>query len=111
MNQQSICLLLAMKRLSAQAIYNLATDHAQIWLRPGGTLPQRARHAIQDRKIMVTIAWNPLGFPLIVALPKGRTLNAEYYRHNILAALTQFHLEDEGRKLAVHADNARVHSA
>jgi hypothetical protein len=38
---------------------------------------------------MVAIAWNPLGFPLIVALPKGRTFNAEYYRDNIFAALTQ----------------------
>jgi hypothetical protein len=38
---------------------------------------------------MVTIAWNPLGFPLIVVLPKGRIFNAEYYRDNILAALTQ----------------------
>jgi hypothetical protein len=38
---------------------------------------------------MVTIAWNPLRFPLIVALLKGRTFNAEYYRDHILAALTQ----------------------
>jgi transposase len=60
---------------------------------------------------MVTIAWNPLGFPLIVALPKGRTFNAEYYRDNILAALTQLQPEDDGRKLVVHADNARAHTA
>jgi hypothetical protein len=38
---------------------------------------------------MVTIAWNPLGFPLIVALPQGRIFNGEYYRDNIIAALTQ----------------------
>jgi histone-lysine N-methyltransferase SETMAR len=111
MDQQSICLFLAMKRLSAQATYNLATDHEQIWLQPGETPPERARHAIQDRKIMVAIAWNPLGFPLIVALPKGRTFNAEYYRNNILAALTQLQPEDDGRKLVAHADNARVHTA
>jgi transposase len=60
---------------------------------------------------MVTIAWDPLGFPLIVALPKGGTLNAECYRDSILAALTQLHREDDGRKLVVHADNARVHTA
>jgi hypothetical protein len=46
-----------------------------------------------------------------MVLPKGRTLNAEYYRDNILAALTQFQPEDDGRKFAVHADNARVHTA
>jgi hypothetical protein len=59
---------------------------------------------IQDRKIMVTIAWNPLGFPLIVPLPKGCIFNAEYYRDNILAALTQLQPEDDRRKFVVHAD-------
>jgi hypothetical protein len=53
---------------------------------------------------MVTIAWNPLGFPLIVALPQWRTFNAEYYRDNVLAALTQLQPEDDGRKLVVHAE-------
>jgi hypothetical protein len=111
MDQRSICLVPAMKRLSAQANYSLATDHERIWLRPGETPPERARHTIQDRKIMVTIAWNPLGFPLIVALSKGRPFNAEYYRDNILAALTQLQPEDDGRKLVVYTDNARGHTA
>jgi hypothetical protein len=57
---------------------------------------------------MATIAWNPLRFPLIVALSKGRTFNAEYYRDNILAALTQFQPEDNRRKFVVHADNAKA---
>jgi hypothetical protein len=60
---------------------------------------------------MVPSTWNPLGFPLIVALPKGRTFNAEYYRDNILAALAQLQSEDDRRKLVVHADNARAHTA
>jgi hypothetical protein len=60
---------------------------------------------------MVTIAWNPLGFPLIFALPKGCTFNAEYYPDNTLAALTQLQPEHDGRKLVVHADNARAHRA
>jgi histone-lysine N-methyltransferase SETMAR len=59
---------------------------------------------------MVIIAWNPLGFLLIVALPKGRTLNPEYYRDDILAALTQFQPEDDGIKLVVHTDNAKTHT-
>jgi hypothetical protein len=58
-----------------------------------------------------TIAWNPLGFPLIVALSKRRTFNAEYYRDNILAALARFQPEDDRRKLILHADNARAHTA
>jgi hypothetical protein len=60
---------------------------------------------------MVTIARNPLEFPLIVALPKGRTFNAGYYRDNILAELTQFQPEDDGRKFIIHADNARANTA
>jgi hypothetical protein len=59
-----------MKRLSAQAINNKFVAV----LGPGETVPERARHTIQDRKSMVTIAWNPLGFPWIVALPKGAPL-------------------------------------
>jgi transposase len=48
---------------------------------------------------------------LIVALTKGRTFNTEYYCDNILAALTQLQPEDDGRKLVVHADDARVRTA
>jgi hypothetical protein len=46
-----------------------------------------------------------------VALPNGRTFNTEYYRDTILAALTQFQPEDDGRKLIIHADNARALTA
>jgi histone-lysine N-methyltransferase SETMAR len=45
-----------------------------------------------------------------VALPKGRTFNAEYYCDTVLAALTQLQPEDDGRKLVVHADNVRAHT-
>jgi hypothetical protein len=58
-----------------------------------------------------TVTWNPLGFPLIVALPKGRTFNVEYYRDNILVAQTQLQSEDDGEKLIVHADNAIAQNA
>jgi histone-lysine N-methyltransferase SETMAR len=51
-----------------------------------------------------------LEFSLIVALPKGRAFNAERYRDNILASLTQLQPEDDGRKLVVHADNVRAHN-
>jgi hypothetical protein len=48
-----------------------STDHEQIWLRGKEQLPERPRHTIQDPKMMVTIAWNPLRFHLLDALPKG----------------------------------------
>jgi hypothetical protein len=52
-----------------------------------------------------------IGTSLIVALPEGRALNAEYYHDNILATLTQFQPEDDGRKFIIHADNAWAHTA
>jgi hypothetical protein len=64
--------------------------HEQIWLRPDEEPPERARHTIQDQKIMVTITWNLLGFPVVDALPKRRIFNEEYYLDNILRALVSF---------------------
>jgi transposase len=60
---------------------------------------------------MVTIAWNPLEFPSVVTLHKGCRFNTEYYPDNILATLTQFQPEDDGRKFVVHDDNAMAHTA
>jgi hypothetical protein len=33
-----------------------STDYEQTWLRPAQEPPERAKHTIQDKKIMVTIA-------------------------------------------------------
>jgi hypothetical protein len=60
--------------------FYLSTDHEQIWLRTDQEPPERAKHTIQDNKIMVTTAWNPLGFHLVEALAKGGRFNAEYCR-------------------------------
>jgi hypothetical protein len=37
--------------------------------------------------MMVTIAWNPLGFHLLDALPKGNKFNAECQRVKILTEI------------------------
>jgi histone-lysine N-methyltransferase SETMAR len=100
-----------MKRLSAQAIYNelvavLGRDAIGY-----STVTNYLRQRRFPSTLHETIASSPWAFPLIVALPKRRIFKAEYYRDNILAALTQFHPEDDGRKLVARADNARVHTA
>jgi hypothetical protein len=59
---------------------------------------------IQDKKMIVTIAWNPLKFHLIESLPR-----AEYYHDNILAALIPLHPDVGGREFVIHADNTRVY--
>jgi hypothetical protein len=103
-------LFLAMKRLSAQAIDNELVAVLGPDAIGDSTITNYLRQRHFSSTLRESIAWNPLGFPLIVALPKERIFNAEYYRDNILAALTQLQPEDDGRKLIAHADNARAHT-
>jgi hypothetical protein len=56
--------------------------------------------------MMVTIAWNPLGFHLLDALPKGNTFNAEYYRINILTELLPLPPQVDGRRFVIHVNTA-----
>jgi hypothetical protein len=63
-------------------------------LRPDQEPPERLGRAIQDKKIRVTIAWNLLAFHALEALPKGKTFDVEYYRHNILTALVSLRQEE-----------------
>jgi hypothetical protein len=98
MDQRSICLFFATKRLSAQA----PSNELVAVLGPNAIGYSTVTNYLHQRHffspLRETIAWNPLGFPLIAALPKGRTCNTEYYRDKIFTALTQFQPEDDGRK-------------
>jgi histone-lysine N-methyltransferase SETMAR len=63
---------------------------------------------------MLTIVWNPRGFHLINVLEKKRKFKAGYYFAEILEPLSQWRsIEAAGneRKLLVHPDNARPHTA
>jgi hypothetical protein len=93
-----------------QSFY-LSTDHEQIWLHAEKQPPEKPRHTVQDPKMTVTIAWTPLGFHLLDALPKGNTFNIEYYRVNILTELLPLRPQADGRRLVIHTDNARPHIA
>jgi hypothetical protein len=71
MDQRSICLFLAMKRLSAQAIYDelvaVLSPDAIGYSMVTNSLPQlHFRSTLRE-----TIGCNPLKCPLIVVLPKG----------------------------------------
>jgi hypothetical protein len=91
--------------------FYLSTNHEQTWLRLEERAPEKPRHTIQDPKIMVVIARSPLGFHLLDALPKGSTCNAEGYRANILTELLPLRPQGDGRRVAIHADNARPDTA
>jgi hypothetical protein len=63
---------------------------------------------------MLTIVWNLRGFHLIKILEKDRKFNAGYYIAEILELLSQWRsIEAAGneRKLLVHSDNPRPHTA
>jgi hypothetical protein len=65
-------------------------------------------------KFMLTIIRNLRGFHLTKVLENGRKFNAGYYIPEILEPLSQWRwIEAAGneRKLLVHADNARPHTA
>jgi histone-lysine N-methyltransferase SETMAR len=66
---------------------------------------------IGDRKMMVTIVWNPHGFHLVDGLPKGQKFNASYYIDNILQPLLESRSIGPGSGLIIHADNGRPHTA
>jgi hypothetical protein len=69
------------------------------------------RHMIGDRKMIVTIVWNPHGFHFIDALPKGQRFNTTYYVNIILQPLLDGRSNGPGAGLMIHADNARRDTA
>jgi hypothetical protein len=79
--------------------FYLTTDDQRIWLRPGQEPPEMPKNTIQDRTMMVTIAWNPFGFHVLWAPLKDKTFDAEYYRDDILTALVSFRPEGAGGNL------------
>jgi hypothetical protein len=94
-----------------ESSFYLSTDHEQIWLRIEEQLPEKPRHAIHDPKTMATIPWNSLEFHLLEELPKGNKFIAEYYRVNIFTEFLRLRQPVDGRRLILHADNARPHTA
>jgi histone-lysine N-methyltransferase SETMAR len=94
--------------------FYLTTQHESIWFPETEKVPERERPMIQSKKLMLTIIWNPQGFHLINVLPKGQKFNADYYITYLLSTLSQWRRNQRGasdRKLLVHADNARPHTA
>ena len=60
---------------------------------------------------MIPVVWNPHGFVVIDSLPKGEKFTSRYYISNILSQLIPIANESRKRKIVIHADNARPHSA
>jgi histone-lysine N-methyltransferase SETMAR len=91
--------------------FYLWTRHETVWVQAGQQSPERVKHMIGDRKMMVTIIWNPQGFHLVDALPKGQKFNTHYYIDRILQPLLESRSTGRGPGLIIHADNVRPHTA
>jgi histone-lysine N-methyltransferase SETMAR len=91
--------------------FYLWTSHEIFWVQAGQQSPEMVKHMIGDRKLMVTIVWNPQGFHLVDAFPKGQKFNASYYIDRILQSLLESRSTGRGPGLIIHADNARPHIA
>jgi hypothetical protein len=66
----------------------LFSEHDLMWTAPGEIVVDRGRHTVQSPKFMLTVVWNPVGFHVLKAFPKGRKFNAQYYTNDILVAIS-----------------------
>ena len=85
-----------------------------MWVASGNEPSKREKKMIGSEKVLLSVYWNPNGFLLIDALPKGSKFNADYYINNILIPLTEngtLYPDTNGRRLNLHVDNARPHTA
>jgi histone-lysine N-methyltransferase SETMAR len=95
----------------SESWFYLWTSHEIVWIQAEQQPPEMVKHMIGDRKTMVTIVWNPQGFHLVDALPKGQKFNANNYIDRILQSLLESRSAGHGPGLVIHADNARSHTA
>jgi hypothetical protein len=89
------------------------SEHDLVWTAPGEIVVNRERHTVQSAKFMLTVMWNPIGFHVLKALPKGRKFNTQYYPNNILVAISDWRWqtgETRPNKLWVHSENAWPHT-
>ena len=88
--------------------------HVRQWIPLTAPRGIRCKKIISQKKVMLTVFWNPHGFAVIDFLPKEQTFNSQYYVSNILLELSKKNGENSKRvkrKLVVHADNAKPHTS
>lgn len=94
--------------------FYLGTDHTLQWLPPEEIPSYREKKMISSKKYMLTIFWNVNGFPIVKVLPDNEKFTAEYFMNEILEELYKEtkQIQSRGyRKVVVHYDNARPHTA
>lgn len=83
------------------------------WTESGCSAPKKAKAVKSAGKVMASVFWDSNGILMIDYLPKGQTINGEYYA-NLLDKLQEC-IEQRRpglarKKIFFHQDNARVHT-
>jgi hypothetical protein len=71
--------------------FYLSRDHEIIWLRESESPIEKEKHMIQVKRKMITMIWNPHGFHIVHALPKGENFNVIYYVEHILQLILEYY--------------------
>jgi hypothetical protein len=83
-----------------------------MWV-PEGEIPQsRPWVIVSTPKVMVSIFWSPVGFPIITALPPKAKFSSAYLCDNIIPKIIEampVELTESPRKLMLHMDQASPH--
>jgi hypothetical protein len=74
----------------------LFSEHDLMWTAPGEIVVDRERHTVQLLKFMLTVLWNPIGFHVLKAIPRGRKFNAQYYTNDIMVAISDWRRQTGG---------------
>jgi hypothetical protein len=69
---------------------NLFSEHGLMRTAPEEIVVDRKRRTVQSPKFMLTVVWNPIGFHILKAFPKGRKFNAQYYTNVTLLAISDW---------------------
>jgi hypothetical protein len=77
--------------------------------------PTNARHIISTPKVLITIFWSPLSFPVIDALPVGERFAAGQFCDNIVPQIAEQQWSDARqnryRKFVIQMDKVTPHRA
>jgi hypothetical protein len=91
-----------------------ATDFERMWV-PEGEMPRsRRRVIVSTPKVMVSIFWSPIGFPVITALPSKTKFSSAYFCDNIIPKIVEgmsVDLAESPRRLMLQMDNTSPHRA
>jgi hypothetical protein len=100
--------------ISDESWIYLFSEHDLMWTAPGEIVVDKELHTVRSPKLMLTVVWNPIRFHVLKVLPKGRKSNEQYYTNPILVPISDWRRhtgETWPKKLWVHSDNARPHTA